>query len=358
MSATICATWVVCHPLFKKVGASFRGENFLREDYMQNTDGDVIHGEDDCEFQWIPVDEIEVNRFQFRKDPGDLSALVESVRGKGVWIPIKVARTDNGRYRIIYGERRWMAAKVAGLSQVPCLVVAAGDEGQDETSLIENAYHESLNIVDQVFALSEFVQRGYSNREISTMVGRSESHISKAVAGARYLSEAMAAGFLTYDQIIRLDTSVEKLYEAAIEYRRSGDMGLATDMLDPVLNGGTQNDGKQQAGDGKGRPKGKNGERPPGSSPRPITADRTPDTWRWQLTIGRPIARRQVARALAIADILTGILEEINDNIIALDSAEIVSYAGVMKDLSDRLASASARIEVGMESGADGTGAD
>ncbi len=325
---------------------------------MQDADRNAIYAEDDCEFRWVPVDEIDPNRFQSRKSLGDLSSITESVREKGVRVPIKVARTDNGRYRIIYGERRLAAAKMAGLSRVPCLVVAGGDEGEDETSLIENAYREDLNVVDQVFALSEFVQRGYRNREISTVVGRSESHISKAVAGARYLSEAMAAGFLTYDLILRLDTSVEKLYEAAIEYRRSGDMGLATQMLDPVLSGGTQNEGKQQAGDSNKRSKSKNSERPPASNPSPMTADRAPDTWRWQLTVGRPIAKRQVKRALAITDNLIGVFEEITDNQIAMDSAEKGQYAGVMKDLSDRLASISARFDAGAKGGANGTGAE
>ena len=100
--------------------------------------------------QEIPVGELDINPDQPRKnfDEENLEMLAESIRDQGVLQPLIVAATSNGRYRIIAGERRYRASRIAGLEKVPCIVRDLDIVQQMEIALIENLQREDLNPVD------------------------------------------------------------------------------------------------------------------------------------------------------------------------------------------------------------------
>ena len=99
----------------------------------------------------VAVADIEPNRGQPRHvfDEEKLRELADSIREHGVVSPLIVSELDGGRYRIIAGERRWRAARMAGLKKVPVVVRAADAQEIMEVSLIENLQREDLNIIEE-----------------------------------------------------------------------------------------------------------------------------------------------------------------------------------------------------------------
>ena len=95
----------------------------------------------------LPISQVEPGLNQPRKrfDPESLADLAESIRVHGVIQPLTVRRLPSGYYQIIAGERRWRAAKAAGLDQVPAVIIEADDRKVMELGLIENLQREDLN---------------------------------------------------------------------------------------------------------------------------------------------------------------------------------------------------------------------
>ena len=134
--------------------------------------------------QEIKLIDIEPNRDQPRKsfDPEPLESLAESIRQHGIIQPILVQRQDNGRYTIIAGERRWRAARMAGLKTIPAVVRNTDTSNIMELALIENLQREDLNPLDEAegyrFLSSEY---GLTREQISQRIGKSQSAISNAL---------------------------------------------------------------------------------------------------------------------------------------------------------------------------------
>ena len=107
------------------------------------------------------ISDIEPNPDQPRKnfDNEDLSALADSITEYGVIQPITVRKVD-GRYQIIAGERRWRAARMAGLSEVPITIINADDKKASEISLVANIQRKNLDPIEEAEAFSAF-PRGY-----------------------------------------------------------------------------------------------------------------------------------------------------------------------------------------------------
>ncbi len=99
----------------------------------------------------IKISDIEPNRAQARKqfDETALMELSDSIGRHGVIQPITLRRKENGYYEIIAGERRWRASKMAGLSEIPAMVIEADDKLAGEISLIENLQRENLNAAEE-----------------------------------------------------------------------------------------------------------------------------------------------------------------------------------------------------------------
>ena len=131
----------------------------------------------------IPVGEIDPNRNQPRKrfDDDALLALADSIRHNGVLSPILVAR-EGGRYTIIAGERRWRAARIAGLTQVPAIVIEADDRKAMELAMIENLQREDLNPIEEAEGYQVLMsQYSMTQEETAQRVGKSRSAVANAL---------------------------------------------------------------------------------------------------------------------------------------------------------------------------------
>lgn len=129
------------------------------------------------------------NRSQPRKsfDEGQLRALAMSIQNEGLMQPIVVRPASSGgstggRYELIAGERRWRAAKIAGLETIPAIVREASDKSAAQLALIENVHREDLNAIERAEALSELSSRfGMQQAEIAELVGMDRSSVSNLI---------------------------------------------------------------------------------------------------------------------------------------------------------------------------------
>src|SRR5512145_68920 len=132
----------------------------------------------------VPVDQIEVNPRQPRKtfEPGSLDELARSLKSTGMIQPVIVRRTPGGRWQLIAGERRWRAARLAGLEQIPALVREATDGESLELALVENLLREDLNPIEEAEAyqriLTEF---GWTQEDVAQRVGKDRSTIANSL---------------------------------------------------------------------------------------------------------------------------------------------------------------------------------
>jgi ParB family chromosome partitioning protein len=130
----------------------------------------------------IDIGRIEPNPHQPRKDFGDLSEMVASVKEKGILEPILV-RSHEGNYQIIAGERRYQAARLAGLQRVPCIEVDVDSRGMLEISLIENLQRLDLTAFEEAAALQRLCdQFRYTHEEIARKLGKSRTVITETLS--------------------------------------------------------------------------------------------------------------------------------------------------------------------------------
>ncbi|KGE04441.1 ParB/RepB/Spo0J family partition protein [Pseudohaliea rubra] len=137
--------------------------------------------ESDGELRDVPVDLIQRGKYQPRKDiePESLQELAESIKAQGLMQPIVIRPISDKRYEIIAGERRWRAAQLAGLGEIPALVRDVPDEAAIAMALIENIQREDLNPIEEAVAL-ERLQREFelTQQEVADAVGKSRSTIA------------------------------------------------------------------------------------------------------------------------------------------------------------------------------------
>jgi ParB family chromosome partitioning protein len=134
-----------------------------------------------AELRELSVDLLKPNRSQPRRrfDDAALQALAESVEERGVLQPVLVRPRAGGTFEIVAGERRWRAAKLAGLDQVPALVQDRDDATTLEVALVENMAREDLNPVEEARAVAALVEELNLTREaVGRKVGRSRVAIS------------------------------------------------------------------------------------------------------------------------------------------------------------------------------------
>src|SRR5258708_14721912 len=111
-----------------------------------------------------------------KMDPDSLSELADSIRAQGVIQPILVRPAGNDTYEIIAGERRYRAAQIAGLTEVPVLVKRVSDEAALAIALIENIQREDLNALEQAHGVHRLVQEfGFTHEQAAQAIGRSRS---------------------------------------------------------------------------------------------------------------------------------------------------------------------------------------
>jgi ParB family chromosome partitioning protein len=130
------------------------------------------------ELRTLEVGMLQPGKYQprTRMDPGSLEELAESIRSQGIMQPILVREVGRGRFEIIAGERRWRAAQIAGLTEVPALVREIADEAALAMSLIENIQRENLNPLEEAAGVQRLIDEfGMTHEQAATAIGRSRS---------------------------------------------------------------------------------------------------------------------------------------------------------------------------------------
>lgn len=153
-----------------KKSALGRGLDVLLPD-VQEANGGV---------QEIGILEIDRNPEQPRRifDEEALQSLADSIREAGILQPLLVVE-ENGRYRIVAGERRFRAARLAGLSSVPCIVRSMSQQEQMEAALIENIQREDLNAIEEAKAIRQLMENcGYTQEQTASRLGKSRPAVA------------------------------------------------------------------------------------------------------------------------------------------------------------------------------------
>ena len=132
----------------------------------------------------LPISQIESYQNQPRKNFNQekLEELAESIRQHGVIQPLTVRKLASGYYQIIAGERRWRAARMAGLDEVPAVVIEADDQKAMELAMIENLQREDLNPIEEASGFRALVQTyGMTQEQAAEKVGKSRSAVANAM---------------------------------------------------------------------------------------------------------------------------------------------------------------------------------
>ena len=140
--------------------------------------------EDESELLNLPISKVEPRLEQPRKtfDEEALRALADSIAQYGLIQPITVRKLDSGYYQIIAGERRWRAAREAGLTEVPVRVIEADDRRTAELALVENLQREDLNPIEEAKGYKTLIDEyGLTQEETAKSVGKSRPAIANAM---------------------------------------------------------------------------------------------------------------------------------------------------------------------------------
>ncbi len=132
----------------------------------------------------VPVSSIVPNEYQPRErfDEEALVSLTDSVRELGVLQPILVRALDDDRYELIAGERRWRAAKRAGLPDIPAVIRLIDDQTSLEHAVVENLHREDLNALEEAAAYQQLISDfGLSQDDVATRVGKSRSAVTNTL---------------------------------------------------------------------------------------------------------------------------------------------------------------------------------
>ncbi|NOX27002.1 MAG: ParB/RepB/Spo0J family partition protein [Gammaproteobacteria bacterium] len=138
-------------------------------------------GADNNALRHMPIEDLQPGRYQPRRDMRDeaLQALAESIKAQGIIQPIVIRPIDSGGYEIIAGERRWRAAQLASLQEVPVVIRDVDDRATIAMALIENIQREDLNPLEEAQSLQRLIDEfGFTHEQAASAVGRSRSAVS------------------------------------------------------------------------------------------------------------------------------------------------------------------------------------
>jgi ParB family transcriptional regulator, chromosome partitioning protein len=143
--------------------------------------GDVSVTEEKHHLQMLPIEHMQRGKYQPRKDinPEKLQELADSIKAQGVIQPIVVRQIGHEKYEIVAGERRWRAAQLAGLSQVPIVIKDIDDRSSMAIALIENIQREDLNPLEEAEALRRLLDEfEMTHQLIADAIGKSRATVS------------------------------------------------------------------------------------------------------------------------------------------------------------------------------------
>ena len=135
-------------------------------------------------YQLLPIYKVEPNKDQPRQDfdEEELQSLADSIAEHGVIQPLTVRELSSGYYQIIAGERRWRAARLAGLKEIPAVIVEADDRKVMELALIENLQRQDLNPVEEALGYQTLMaEHGLTQEEAAKRVGKSRPAVANAL---------------------------------------------------------------------------------------------------------------------------------------------------------------------------------
>lgn len=148
---------------------------FGSNNYLENDDEEIVS---------LPIAKVEPRKEQPREyfDEEALQELADSIEQYGVIQPITVRKLDTGYYQIIAGERRWRAARLAGLYEIPVRVIEADDRRTAELALVENLQREDLNPIEEAKGYKTLIEEyGLTQEETAKSVGRSRPAVTNAI---------------------------------------------------------------------------------------------------------------------------------------------------------------------------------
>ena len=135
-------------------------------------------------YQILPIHKVEPNPGQPRQDfdEEELQSLADSIATHGVVQPLTVRKISGGYYQIIAGERRWRAARIAGLREIPAVIMEADDRKTMELALIENLQRQDLNPVEEALGYRTLMEEyGLTQEDTSSRVGKSRPAVANAL---------------------------------------------------------------------------------------------------------------------------------------------------------------------------------
>lgn len=193
----------------------------------------------------ISIDEISPNPWQPRRDFDEesLNALASSIRENGLIQPVVVRKKKDGTYELAAGERRWRAAKIAGLTVIPAISKEYDDRSMAEMALVENLQRKDLNPVDEGMAYRKLMDEyGLTQEGISKKVGKSRPYVANMVRLLDLPEEVkdfLSKGQLTAGQarpLLGLESDAEKVQLA----RRIVKEGLSARKVEDIIREGKE----------------------------------------------------------------------------------------------------------------------
>ncbi|MCX6817209.1 MAG: ParB/RepB/Spo0J family partition protein [Candidatus Beckwithbacteria bacterium] len=186
----------------------------------------------------LDIVELQANPLQPRGmiTPDSLMDLVDSIREHGILEPLIVAHTPAG-YQIIAGERRWRAAKLAGLTHLPAIVKETSPQGMLEMALVENVQRTDLNAIDRAKAFERLMEEfDLSNAEIAKRIGKSPAYISntlRLLSLPDALKDGLISGLITEGHaraLASIDNKQAMIDAYKIILKESGSVRRAEDL--------------------------------------------------------------------------------------------------------------------------------
>ena len=178
----------------------------------------LVSGREDRVLRRIRISEISRNPNQPRRyfDPEAIATLAESIRQYGVLNPLTVRRTANGGYELVAGERRLRAARVAGLTDVPCLLINADGEDSSVIALVENLQRRDLDFFEEANGFKRLIEQfGLTQEEAARKVGKTQSAVANKLRLLRLSQQNM--------ELIRCNNLTERHARALLRLNDEAD---------------------------------------------------------------------------------------------------------------------------------------
>ena len=178
----------------------------------------LVSGREDRVLRRIRISEIVRNPNQPRRyfDPEAIATLAESIRQYGVLNPLTVRRTGNGGYELVAGERRLRAARVAGLTDVPCLLINADGEDSSVIALVENLQRRDLDFFEEANGFKRLIEQfGLTQEEAARKVGKTQSAVANTLRLLRLSQQNM--------ELIRCNNLTERHARALLRLNDEAD---------------------------------------------------------------------------------------------------------------------------------------